>query len=230
MGGESLLGIPMRVVATLLIGFLLFAVGLQVSGGGKFFIDLALCLLGRVRGGTAKVSVMASALFGSISGSTIGNILSTGSFTIPTMKKAGYSSDYAAAVETCASTGGVLMPPIMGATAFLIAQFLGIPYIEVCIAAAVPSFLFYLGLFVQIDGYAAKSGIKSLPKESIPSFKSVLREGWFYIFSFALLVILLFYMKMEGQAPFLALAFIFISAMVYKKLAFSLNTFIDFFI
>ena len=204
MSEESVLGIPMRVFGTLIIGFIIFGVTLQSTGGGRFFINLAFALLGGVRGGPAKVAIVASGLFGSLSGSVITNVLTTGSMTIPAMKRTGYPPTYAGGIEACASTGGVLMPPVMGTTAFVMASFLEIPYIWVAIAAIVPSFLYFFGLFVQIDSYAARYDIKGLPKEELPSAMQTLKEGWYYVFAFFLLIALLVYLKREAQAPFFA--------------------------
>ncbi|MEL0110521.1 MAG: TRAP transporter fused permease subunit [Rickettsiales bacterium] len=201
---ESVLGIPMNVFGTLIIGFIIFGVTLQSTGGGKFFINLAFAMLGGVRGGPAKVAIVASGLFGSLSGSVITNVLTTGAMTIPAMKRTGYPARYAGGIEACASTGGVLMPPVMGATAFVMASFLDISYILVAVAAIVPSFLYFYGLFVQIDAYAARFGIKGLPKEELPNVKQTLKEGWYYVFAFFLLIYLLVYLGREAQAPFYA--------------------------
>jgi TRAP transporter 4TM/12TM fusion protein len=228
MGTESLLGLPMNVVGTLLIGFLIFAVGLMSTGGGTFFFNLALSVLGQFRGGPAKVAVIASSLFGMISGSVVANILVDGGITIPTMKKAGFPAHYAAAVECVASTGGVLMPPVMGAAAFLIAQFLGISYATVAISAFIPSILYYFALFMQIDAFAAKKGLKGLPKESLPSLGKGLKEGWFYIISFVTLIWALFFLKMEGQAPFIGLALLFIISIIRKEGRFTHRDFFKF--
>ena len=204
MSEESVLGIPMRVFGTLIIGFIIFGVTLQTTGGGKFFIDLAFALLGGVRGGPAKVAIVASGLFGSLSGSVVTNVLTTGAMTIPAMKRAGYPGRTAAGIEACASTGGVLMPPVMGATAFVMASFLDIPYLTVAAAAAFPSLLYFFGLFVQIDAYAARHDIRGLPKAELPSASRTLKEGWYYVFAFLLLITLLVYMKREAHAPFYA--------------------------
>ena len=139
MSNESVLGIPMRALANLVIGFLIFGVALQKTGGGTFFINLAFSLLGHVRGGPAKVAIFASGLMGSMSGSVISNVLTTGALTIPAMKRTGFRASYAGGVEACASTGGVLMPPIMGATAFVMTVFLEVPYVTVAVAAVIPS-------------------------------------------------------------------------------------------
>jgi len=206
MSSESVLGIPMRAFANLVIGFLLFGVALQHTGGGRFFINLAFALLGHVRGGPAKVAIFASGLMGSMSGSVVTNVLTTGVMTIPAMQRTGFTRGYAAGVETCASTGGVLMPPIMGATAFVMATFLEVPYVDIAIAAVIPSVLYFLGLFVQIDGYAARKGLAGLPREELPSVRATLKEGWYFVAVFVLLVWLLVYLKRESIAPFYATA------------------------
>jgi TRAP transporter 4TM/12TM fusion protein len=201
---ESVLGIPMRAFGELVIGFVMFGAVLQYTGAAQFFNNIAFALFGVVRGGPAKVSIFASGLMGSVSGSVVSNVLTTGVVTIPAMKRTGFSPAYAGGVEACASTGGVLMPPIMGATAFVMAAFLGIPYTTVVLAALVPSLLFYFGLFIQIDGYAAKNGLRGLPRSELPSIMRTLAEGWQYIFVFALLVWMLLVLQQEAVAPFYA--------------------------
>ncbi|MEP4467385.1 TRAP transporter permease [Marinobacter alexandrii] len=210
MSRESVMGIPLQAFANLVIGFLLFGVALQQTGGGKFFINLAFALLGHVRGGPAKVAVFSSGLMGSMSGSVITNVLTTGVLSIPAMRKVGFSKSYAAGVEACASTGGVLMPPVMGATAFIMAAFLNIPYGTIALAAAVPSVLYFLGLFIQIDAYAARHELKGLPAEELPSIRQTLKEGWYFIFVFALLIWLLFFLRQEATAPFYATALLLV--------------------
>ena len=205
-GTESILGIPMGAFANLVIGFLIFGVALQYTGGGAFFLNLAFALLGKRRGGPAKVAIFASGLMGSMSGSVITNVLTTGVMTIPAMKRTGFAPAYAGGVETCASTGGVLMPPVMGATAFVMATFLEIPYSEIVIAAAFPSLLYYLGLFLQIDAYAARHDLQGLPAEELPSVGQVLRDGWYFIAVFIMLIVMLLYMQRESQAPYYATA------------------------
>lgn len=204
MSSESVLGIPLRAFTNLVIGFLVFGVALQYTGGGKFFIDFSFALLGHVRGGPAKVAIFSSGLMGSMSGSVITNVLTTGVLSIPAMRRVGFSRAYAGGVEACASTGGVLMPPIMGATAFIMATFLEIPYIDIAIAAIIPSVLYFFGLFVQIDAYAAKNDLKGLPKEELPSIMKTLKEGWHFIAVFVVLVWLLIFLKQESVAPFYA--------------------------
>ncbi|MFC1798278.1 TRAP transporter permease [Thermodesulfobacteriota bacterium] len=217
MGPEGIIGVPMRVLGSIVIGFLVFAVALQIVGGSKFFLNLALAALGNVRGGAAKVSIFASALFGSISGSVVANVLTTGAFTIPAMKKSGYPPRYAAGIEACASTGGVLMPPIMGATAFVMAEFLGMPYRHIIVTAFVPSVLYYLALFMQVDAVAAKAGLKGIPRESLPSIRQTLKDGWFIIVGMAVLLYVLLVAVREAQAPYIAAAVMIALAMISKK-------------
>ena len=215
-GTESIMGIPMTAFATLVVGFLIFGVALQHTGGGSFFLNLAFALLGTRRGGPAKVSIFSSGLMGSMSGSVITNVLTTGVLSIPAMKKTGFKSSYAAGVEACASTGGVLMPPVMGATAFVMATFLEVPYSEIIIAAAFPSILYYFGLFMQIDAYAARNHLKGLPAKELPSIKKVLKEGWYFVFVFIMLILMLLYMQREAQAPYYATATLLIINQIVK--------------
>ncbi len=203
-GTESTLGIPMNAFANLVVGFLVFGVALQYTGGGAFFLNLAFALLGRRRGGPAKVAIFASGLMGSMSGSVITNVLTTGVMSIPAMKRVGFRPAYAAGVEACASTGGVLMPPVMGATAFVMATFLEIPYSSIIIAAAFPSVLYYFALFMQIDAYAAREGLRGLREDELPRLGQVLRDGWYFVFVFVLLIVMLLYMQREAQAPYYA--------------------------
>jgi TRAP transporter 4TM/12TM fusion protein len=210
MSTESIMGVPLQAFAGLVIGFLVFGVVLQKSGGGKFFINLAFALLGHVRGGPAKVSIFSSGLMGSMSGSVISNVLTTGVLSIPAMRRIGMSRSFAGGVEACASTGGVLMPPVMGATAFVMAMFLDIPYSAVALAAVIPSILYFLGLFIQIDAYAARHDIKGLPAVELPSLWQTLKEGWYFIFVFALLVWMLLIMQREAVAPFYATALLLV--------------------
>ena len=201
---ESVLGIPMQAFALLVFGFLLFGNALVYTGGGQFFINLAFALLGHVRGGPAKVAIFSSGLFGSMSGGPITNVLTTGALTIPAMKRIGVRAKTAGAIEACASTGGTMMPPIMGATAFVMADFLQVSYVDVALAALVPSMLYYIGLFMQIDAYAAQNDLKGLDRSELPTLWAVIKDGWYYIFAFALLVFLLVVWWREAQAPFYA--------------------------
>lgn len=210
LGAESLFGLPMTVFATLVFGFLVFGVSLQFTGGGPFFINLAFALLGHMRGGPAKVAIFSSGLMGSMSGGPISNVLTTGPLSIPAMRRIGFSKEYASGVEACASTGGVFMPPIMGATAFVMASFLNISYVAVAIAAIVPSVLYFFGLFMQIDAYAARQNLSGLPKEELPKLGTVFKEGWYFIAVFAALIWMLVYLQREAVAPFYATAILLV--------------------
>jgi len=203
---ESLFGIPMRAFAEIVIGFIIFGLALNHTGGGKFFNDLAFALVGRMRGGAAQVGIISSGLQGSISGSVISNVISSGVVTIPAMKRTGFRSDYAGAVEAVASTGAVLMPPVMGSTAFVMASFLGLSYTQIALAATIPALLFYVALVVQVDSYSARLGLRGLKSSELPKLGAVMKEGWFYIPVFALLIILLVFLQDEALAPFYATA------------------------
>ena len=158
---NALLGTPTRIVVTMVAGFLLFGRVLDLAGGGRFFSDLAALVIGRSRGATAKTSVVSSGLFGSLSGSAVANVLSTGSITIGLMRRDGYSPESAAAIEAAASTGGQLLPPVMGVTAFIVADFLQVPYLDVAVAASVPALLFYLSLFIHAGARAPTRAVRT---------------------------------------------------------------------
>jgi TRAP transporter 4TM/12TM fusion protein len=228
MSNEAIFGIPMRAFGTLVIGFLIFGVALQHTGGGSFFLNLAFALLGHVRGGPAKVAIFASGLMGSMSGSVVTNVLTTGVMTIPTMKRVGFRPAYAGGVETCASTGGVLMPPIMGATAFVMALFLEVPYKEVAIAAVIPSVLYYFGLFMQIDAYAARHKLAGLPPAEMPSLRQTMKEGWYFIAVFALLIWMLVFLNQETIAPYYASALLLILNQIFPYHRWDKEKFWDF--
>lgn len=214
---ESVLGIPMRAFAELVIGFLVFGTALQYTGAGAFFINFAFALCGHLRGGAAKVSIFSSGLLGSMSGSVISNVLTTGTMTIPAMKRTGFRPATAGAIEACASTGAVLAPPVMGATAFIMAEFLNISYATVALAAAVPAVLYYYALFMQIDCIAGREKMKGLPREDLPKVGVVMREGWYFIFVIILLVVLLLVMKRENWAPWLATVLLLILNQAFSK-------------
>ncbi len=227
-GTEAVLGIPMRAFANLVVGFLVFGVALQYTGGGAFFLNLAFALLGKFRGGPAKVAIFASGLMGSMSGSVITNVLTTGVMTIPAMKRVGFRATYAGGVEACASTGGVLMPPVMGATAFVMATFLEVSYAEIVIAAIFPSLLYYFGLFMQIDAYAARHDLKGLPVHELPRARDVLKDGWYFIFVLVMLVVMLLYMQREAQAPYYATATLLLINQLSPKHRWNLSKMMDF--
>jgi TRAP transporter 4TM/12TM fusion protein len=210
LSSESVLGIPIQAFADTVIGFLVFGTALMMTGAGKFFINLAFALCGTFRGGAAKVCIFASGLLGMMSGSIVSNVLTAGTMTIPVMKRSGFRASYSAAIEACASTGAVLAPPVMGATAFVIAQFLNVSYAEVALAAVIPATLYYVGLFLQVDAYAARHGLVGIPREELPSLKQTLKEGWYYVFVIALLIVMLLHFKRESHAPFYATALLLV--------------------
>jgi TRAP transporter 4TM/12TM fusion protein len=220
LGTESIIGVPMRVVAGLLIGFLIFGSALVITGGGEFFMTFATALMGRSRGGPAKVAILSSGFFGSLSGSVISNVVTTGQLTIPTMKRVGYPPVYAGAVEACASTGGALMPPVMGAVAFIMAEFLNVPYSTVMIAAVVPALLFYLALLLQADNYAARNNLQGQPAEEIPDLWATLKTGWHFLFSLAVLIYLLVWVGIEAHAPYYATIVLLFTSSLQRTNAF----------
>jgi len=228
LSAESMLGIPMQAMANLVIGFLIFGVALTQTGGGNFFINLAFALLGHVRGGPAKVAIFSSGLMGSMSGSVVSNVITTGVLTIPAMRKTGFRPSYAAGVEACASTGGVLMPPIMGSTAFIMAVFLSVPYVEIAVAAIVPSVLYYLALFIQIDAYAARNEMPGEDRANLPKVKDTLKDGWHFIAVFVLLIVMLVFLKQEVLAPFYATVLLLVINQLFPRHRWGLQQFISF--
>lgn len=185
-------GLVLRVVVNLVLPFLIFGKLMELSGGMVFFNNLAQALVGHRRGGPAKVAIVASGFFGTLSGSTVANIMSTGVFTIPLMIKTGFRRTQAAAIESVASNGGQIAPPIMGATAFVMSEFLQIPYSEIALAAAIPAFLYFAVLFMKVDGLAIKRGLKGAPKSELPGVVETLKSGWVVILPIATLMYLLF--------------------------------------
>ena len=202
MGAESILGLPLQATTSILIVFLLFGVVLQKTGGATFFYELAHALLGKSRGGSAKVSILSSGFLGMMSGSAVSNVLTTGPMTIPAMKKSGFEARYAAGVEATASAGGSITPPIMGTAAFLMVSFVGVPYSEIVIAAAIPAFLYFFGIYVQVDAYSAKNKLQGLPKSEIPHIGTVLKNGLPYLFTLIMLIFMIAIVKSEVRAPF----------------------------
>jgi len=187
LSGEAIFGPPIAASANYLVVFLVLAAVLEESGGGLFFIDLGNAIAGKYRGGPAKTAVVASGFFGSISGSAVANVVGTGSVTIPLMKRLGYVSEFAGAVEAVASTGGQIMPPIMSAAAFIVAEFLGLSYGDVIIAAAIPAILYFVSLFWMVHLEAAKKGLLGI--ENPPSLLIVLKDRWYLLFPVIILVI-----------------------------------------
>lgn len=194
---EGIFGIPLGVSATFIFLFILFGAYLEKSGLGQFFIDLANAIAGWARGGPAKVAVLSSALMGTVSGSSVANVVGTGSFTIPMMKKLGYKPEFAGAVEAAASTGGQLMPPIMGAAAFLMAEMVGVPYIDIAKAAAIPALLYFTGIMIGVHLEAKKNGLKGIPREMLPRVGKILLDRG----HLALPLIAIVYLLVTGYTP-----------------------------
>jgi len=199
LSAEGFWGLIIGIVSTIVAGFIIFGGFLRALGASQFFSDLALASAGSMRGGAAKAAVIASTFFGTISGSTAANVATTGQITIPLMKETGYGKNYAGAVEATASLGGMFMPPVMGATAFLIAEFLQITYWSVCVAAFLPAIAYYATLLAQVDLEAAKIGLKGLPRERLPSLRKTLMGGWQYLVPFVILLFLLGVLRYSAQ-------------------------------
>lgn len=194
---DGIWGIPIAVSASFIILFVIFGQLLLESGGGEFYTDLAKSIMGKWRGGPAKVAVVSSALFGSMSGSAPANVATTGSFTIPMMKQSGFKPHFAGAVEATASTGGLITPPVMAGVLFLMSEITGIPYLSICKAAVIPALLFYTGCFAQIHLEAVKSGLKGLPKEQLPLLGRVLTGGG----QFFIPLIVIIWVLLAGYSP-----------------------------
>ena len=212
---NALFGTTLQTAVIVVTPFIIMGAILTRCGGSDFFADLASALMGRYRGGAGKVAVVGSAFFGMISGSAVANVASVGTITIPMMKKAGFPPNIAAAIEAVGSTGGQIAPPVMGAAAFLMAEYLQIPYTQVLVAAVVPAFLYYLALFLQVDLESARLGILGQPRETLPRALQVLREGWHFVLPFAVLVGGLVGWNLEAEyAALMATAMLIILAML----------------
>ncbi len=215
---DALLGVVTRVVGETIIGFLILAALLVATGAADFFLRLAMALMGGARGGPAKVAVLASGFFGSLSGSIFGNVVSTGSVTIPAMKRAGFPAHYAGALEACASTGGMLMPPVMGAVAFIMADFTNTDYGVIVMAAIIPSVLYYVGLYFHVEGYASKAGMVGTARTELPKVRDTLAEGWPFLSVLAFLVWGLVFMRWERLTPYYASALLIALTFLKKDL------------
>lgn len=197
LGAEGIFGIPLGVAATFVFVFVLFGAFLEVTGAGKFFIDLAYAAAGKQRGGPAKAAVIASAGMGSISGSAIANVVTTGAFTIPLMKKLGYRPAQAGGIEAAASTGGQIMPPLMGAGAFLMSEFTRVPYVDIVMVSIFPAILYFGTVYLLVHIAAVKQGMTGLASEDLPNMRRVLAEGWHFLLPLVALVALL----VAGYSP-----------------------------
>ncbi|MFV8827825.1 TRAP transporter permease [Alkalihalobacterium sp. APHAB7] len=208
---NGIYGVALGISATLIVIFIMLSYFLIASGAAKFFMDLATALIGWVRGGPAKMAVISSAFFGSITGSPAANVVSTGSVTIRMMKGLGYRPHFAGGVEAAASTGGQFMPPIMGATAFVMAEVMGVPYREVVIAAIIPAFLYFSALLIMVDIESVRNQLKGVAKKQLPSLIKVLKEGWFHALP---LLLLLYLLVIVGYSPVRAGFFAIVSIII----------------
>ena len=231
---EGIAGTPLNVCASFIVLFIIFASFLEQSGIGAFFVDLANSIAGKATGGPAKVAVISSAMEGMYSGSSVANTVGSGSVTIPTMKRCGYKPEFAAAVEAAASTGGQLMPPIMGAAAFLMTEYTGLPYSKIAISAILPAVLYFTGIFMMIHFEAKKLGLKGLPKESIPNFFKLVVTKGYLLLPVVALVIAMNYFSPAKAAIFAILVAIAvkliegaIKSIAHKKLEFDISLYIN---
>ena len=202
MSSDGIFGIPLYVCATYITLFIIFGALLIRTNAGRFFIELAVSLTGHRVGGPAKAAAVASGFMGTVSGSAVANVVTTGSFTIPLMSKVGYRPKFAAAVEACASSGGQITPPIMGAAAFIIAEFIGVPYTEIIIAAAIPALLYFATIYFMVHLEAEKEGVGRLSKENLPDFFEVFKRGWYLLLALAVLVVMLLWGYTPMRAAF----------------------------
>ncbi len=211
---EGIFGIPLGVSSTFIFLFILFGAYLESTGLGKFFIDLANAIAGWASGGPAKVAVLSSGLMGTVSGSSVANVAGTGSFTIPMMKKLGYDKEFAGAVEAAASTGGQLMPPVMGAAAFLMAEFVGVPYVEIVKAAVIPAALYFTGVWLGVHFEAKRKGLKGIPREELPKAWDIFRERG----HLALPLVVIVYLLVSGYTPMRAALFAIVLSILASSL------------
>ena len=211
---DGIFGVPLGVSASFIFLFILFGAFLSSSGAGQFFIDLAVAVAGRSQGGPGKAAVVASGLMGTVSGSSCGNAVTTGAFTIPLMKQAGYKPEFAGAIVACASTGGQVMPPVMGAAAFVMAQFLGVSYWEIVVAAAIPATLYFISIMAMVHFRAGKKRMARLNKEDLPKVNSVLRKGAHLLLPIAALIVFL----ALGYSPTMAVFWSIIAIIVFSWL------------
>ncbi|MFQ5814126.1 MAG: TRAP transporter permease, partial [Anaerolineae bacterium] len=227
LDANGMLGFPTWVISTMVFAFIFFGQMLFLTGGGKFLTEFSLATMGRFRGGPAKMALVASTLFGTISGSAVANVSMTGVVTIPLMKNTGYRPHVAGAIEAVASTGGQLAPPVMGIAAFLMAEFLSIPYAQVALAAVIPAALYYIALFTQVDLEAAKQGLRGLPKEQLPALGKVLHQGWFFLVPLVVVVYALFILNFSpGKAGIAATAVVLVLSFVRRHTRPTLSRFV----
>ena len=223
---EGIFGLPLGVAATFVFIFILFGAFLDKTGAGSFFINLSYCITGRFSGGPAKTAVVASGFMGSVAGSAVANVVATGSFTIPMMKKIGYRKHVAAAVEAAASTGGQLMPPIMGAGAFLMAEFTQTPYLKIIKIAFIPAVLYFFSVILFVHFEAQKHGIWGLSKNELPNLGETVKDGVHFIIPVAILITVLMLNYSPMMAGFIAVLAVYFTALIRKQSRISLGTLI----
>ncbi|MGD8741081.1 MAG: TRAP transporter fused permease subunit, partial [Desulfobacterales bacterium] len=223
---EGIFGLPLGVASTFVFIFILFGAFLDKTGAGRFFIDLSYSITGRFSGGPAKTAVVASGFMGSVAGSAVANVVATGSFTIPMMKKIGYRKHVAAAVEAAASTGGQLMPPIMGAGAFLMAEFTQTPYLEIIKIAFIPAVLYFFSVILFVHFEAQKEGIWGLPKDQLPNIGETIKGGIHFIIPVAILITVLVMNYSPMMAGFIAIIAVYLTALLRRRSRISFGTLI----
>lgn len=225
---DGIFGTPMAVTITFVAMFIIFAAILNLTGVGNIFLDLSKAVAGGYRGGPAKMATIASGLFGSISGSAVANVAATGSLTIPMMKKLGYKKSYAGAIEAAASTGGQFMPPIMAAGAFLMAEIVGVPYIEIMKAALIPSLLFYITMWFSIDFRSAKIGLEGLPPNEIPEWKKILvKDGYLLLPILILITALVVFQYSPIKSAFISLLVSLLLGFIKRDTRPNIKTFVS---
>lgn len=209
--------IALHIAATIVIGFLVLGQLFIASGGGKTLMDTTLSMVGRLRGGAAKAAVVGSGIFGTFNGAVGANVATTGTFTIPMMKRTGYEPAFAAGVEAAASNGGMLLPPVMGAVAFIMAEWLEMPYWELCIVAFTPAILYYICMFIQIHFHAVRRGLHGLTASDLPSLKNTIRSGWIDFVPLLILIYLLFGLKYSPELSAIAAAVVILILAPFRK-------------
>jgi TRAP transporter 4TM/12TM fusion protein len=214
MTQNGIFGVALKTMSQYIFLFIAFGAFFSISGGTEFFIDLASSVFGRLRGGPAKIAVVSSGMMGTISGSAVANTVTTGTFTIPLMKRIGFESHVAGAVEATASSGGALMPPVMGAAAFIMSEYLRIPYISICKAALLPAVLYYLSIFSIVHFYSLKMGIRGLSKEEIPNIKDIFRKKWIFFVPLSVLILTL----ALGYSPRIAVLYTLLATVIMSLL------------
>lgn len=224
---EGIFGVPLGVVVSIVFLFVLFGSFLEKSGGGNFFINLAVAMAGRAKGGPAKIAVIASGLMGTISGSSIANVVTTGAFTIPLMKRVGYRPEFAGAVEAAASTGGQIMPPVMGAGAFIMSEFTQVPYLKIIVAAAIPAVLYYFSIYMNVHFEACRTNLRGMPDDEVPKAKEILKSGWIYLLPIFVLIAILVMGYSPARAAYVSIGLLIVASVFRASTRMKPADFID---